>query len=156
MDEILPGVFVGDAISARKKKPVIQRIVNVGQIKNFANLPSTHYLRIDINDTGSNKDLDTFDKAIPLFLQFMDMVSPEVSPVLIHCQLGVSRSCSLVIVYLLAQKVCKTVDEAIEYIKAKRSVAFINRRYVYRKVIEDWLAGLHSPQPLNSKTREIF
>ena len=122
-----------------KKNTVIKRIVNVGQIKNVANLPPSDYLRIDINDTGSNKDLDVFSNAIQRFLQFMDSIDPKVSPVLIHCQLGVSRSCSLVIVYLLAQKVCKTVDEAIDYIKARRSVAFINRRHVYRQVIEDWL-----------------
>lgn len=94
MDEIVPGVFVGDAISARSADSKIKRVVNAGQLKN-----------------------------------------------LIHCQLGVSRSCSLMVVYLLVKNICSTVDEAIAYVQKKRSVAFINRRHLYRDVIEDWFSN---------------
>lgn len=139
MDEIIPGVFVGDAISARHTKDKIKRVVNAGQLKNLANVLEADYLRVEIDDTGSHQDLLAFHDAIPAFLKFMDEADPKEKAVLIHCQLGVSRSCSLMVVYLLAKNVCDTVDEAIDYIQKKRSVAFINRRHVYRAVIEEWV-----------------
>ena len=138
MNEIIPGVFVGDAISARNTKKNIKRVVNAGQLKNLANLPPADYLKIEIDDDGSYDDLLAFYDAIPRFLHFMDASDVIQSPVLIHCQLGVSRSCSLMVVYLLAKNMCATVDEAIALVKAKRSVAFINRRHVYKSVIEEW------------------
>lgn len=140
MNQIIPGVFVGDALSA-KSNTVITRVVNAGQLKNLAGTPSTDYLRIEIDDTGSHQDLLAFNDAIPSFLTFMDKTDPKERPVLIHCQLGVSRSCSLMVVYLLAKKVCATVEEAIDYVRMKRSVAFINRQHVYRDVIEDWFSN---------------
>lgn len=140
MDEIIPGVFVGDAISARSARTKIKRVVNAGQLKNLANIPSDDYLRLEIDDSGTEQDLLAFHDAIPTFLKFMDEADPKEKPVLIHCQLGVSRSCSLMVVYLLAKNVCATVDEAIDYIRKRRSVAFINRRYIYRGVIEEWVS----------------
>lgn len=130
MDEIVPGVFVGDAISARHQnhKNVIKRVVNAGQLKNIANVPADDYLCINIEDSGTYEDL----------LAFMDAVEPQKKPVLIHCQLGVSRSCSLAVVYLLAKRICTTVNEAIAFVRSKRRVAFINRKYYYKEVIEDW------------------
>lgn len=140
MDEVIQGIFIGDAISARECRN-IRRVVNAGQVKNLADIPPDRYLRIEIDDSGTYQDLLAFNDAIPTFLEFMNKANTKEEPVLIHCQQGVSRSCSLMAVYLLSKKICASLDDAIDFIKQRRSIAFVNSRYIYRDVIEDWFSN---------------
>lgn len=87
------------------------------------------------NTTGKPKLHD----AIRRFLEFMDEHPLETHPVLVHCQAGISRSCSMIAAYLLHKKLCTTVDEAVEFIMVKRSNAFCDGSWVvYRNALNDY------------------
>lgn len=129
IQEIIPNLYVGDEFSVRNmsstQQNTIKRIVNTAcEIGNIANYPADFYHHIKLKDDCTFEDLMTFNDSIKPFLAFMEKKSLEDSPVLIHCQMGVSRSCSMLAVYLLHKRVCKTFDEAVDYIVAKRPQAF--------------------------------
>jgi len=129
MQLIIPNLYLGDISSilyiSKEEKEKIKRVVNTaGELENFANYPLDKYLHIPLKDDGTFEDLMVFNDSIRPFIKFMDAVKLEDSPVLIHCQMGMSRSCSMLAVYLLHKGICKDFKSAVEYIVDKRPQAF--------------------------------
>lgn len=98
-----------------------------------------HYIPLLDNDTV--EDCILFYQRIKPFLNFMDTVPLEDSPVLIHCYMGVSRSCSMVLAYLLHIGMFTKVEDAMQFIISKRSSAFRGDREIlaiYKTALEEY------------------
>ena len=66
----------------------------------------------------------TFMREVHSILEFIDKCLEKKRPVLVHCQLGKSRSCSVVAAYLLHKDMVGTVQEAKGFIIEKHPQAF--------------------------------
>ena len=130
MTEIIKGLFVGDMNSVYTG---FQNVVNCAtELTNFSNRPKGHYLRIDLNDSGDKIDTETFEESIEHFVAsradqmvvFVETALGRGETVLIHCYMGISRSCSVAAAFLLSQDITLTVDEAIDFIISKKPNAF--------------------------------
>lgn len=81
------------------------------------------YLKIDVLDNGVATIRPHFDE----FLQFLEQHKGE--KILVHCYMGSSRSATLVLLYLVKSK-GMTVDEALNYLKARRDFVNVNERFL--------------------------
>lgn len=131
--EILPGVFIGDQMVAQTKQffddfqitHVVNCTVNVP-----CYFPHVRYLRIPVLDypTDENNEIMVkgINRAIPFIAQAR--LNPN-NKVLIHCQAGVSRSCT--IAAALVRYCCaESIDQAIALVVAKRPIAFFSGVHV--------------------------
>jgi hypothetical protein len=110
-------IYIGDSISSSDYKGInernIKHIVSLGNI-DYDTFNGIKYHRIMIDDSENENIIDYMDKAI----KFIDKTN---SPVLIHCQMGISRSVSIMIGYLIS----KGYDYYTAYnlVKASRNCA---------------------------------
>lgn len=74
------------------------------------------YCKLNIADTVHDNILTILQEA----LQFLHAAKNQGKRVLVHCNMGISRSTSIVIAYLLDCKIYKTFDEAFAYCKSCR------------------------------------
>jgi protein-tyrosine phosphatase len=88
---------------------------------------NTHiYINLPVHDSP-----DECDKLLSLIhetqvLEKIHLALQENKPVLVHCFAGMQRSCALVACYLIKYN-NMTPDEAIDYIKLKRPIAFFGK-----------------------------
>lgn len=129
-DEVFPGIFVGDELDATDvdylKKTGITHVLNVsqGSVPGQVNTTAQDYVGTDIKFKGlqiidyTGTNLDEHLKEI---IQFVDDAIDNEGKVLVHCQLGVSRSPSVVAAYLVA---CKgfSAEKAILTIRQMRDI----------------------------------
>ena len=123
MSEILPGLFLGNAIDAENitllQENRIKSIINISQA-----IPCYHqaelqfdYLHLPCNDSSQENILQYFPNA----LESIQMSLSLKQNVLVHCQAGVSRSPSFVIGYLMKYH-SKTFDQAYSLVREKRRI----------------------------------
>ncbi|KAI8349522.1 dual specificity phosphatase, partial [Mortierella sp. GBAus27b] len=93
-------------------------ISNASQQQQYQNLSWTHHQR---------NLLSEFPKAFA----FIEDIKNMDGKVLVHCQLGVSRSASLVIAYVMKTMQYK-LTEAYEFVKARSSVISPNMSLMYQ------------------------
>jgi protein-tyrosine phosphatase len=84
------------------------------------------YINLPVHDSP-----DECDKLLSLIketnvLEKIHLALQQNKPVLVHCFAGMQRSCALVACYLIKYHTM-TPDEAINYIKCKRPIAFFGR-----------------------------
>ena len=84
---------------------------------------STTAIRVSINDDPKESDkLLTILKDLNVLEQINTHIQNQQN-VLVHCMMGMQRSCAVVACYLM--KYCdQTPAEAIKYIQTKRPIAF--------------------------------
>jgi predicted protein tyrosine phosphatase len=106
MHEIIPGLYLGDYVSASKKKNLerrnIRRVISLGSLENhteYAWYKDVEYLFIYIDD----HPLEPINKHFDECIKFIGNPSPTDS-VLIHCHAGISRSATIVIAYLIKEQ----------------------------------------------------
>jgi len=131
--EILPRLFLG-SMMARKRYSEYNLIINAdwpynlveeGEIKfdYLKNRRNNRENRIPILKVGCN---DVFDQdlffAIPLVVRQINSYLQRGEKVLVHCRMGISRSVSLLIAYLIKYHQLST-QQALKLIRTQRSIA---------------------------------
>ena len=141
-DEILPNLYLGSAKAFEKNK--FQNINNddnktnnksfnmiVNLIKQTAlsdnTIPSCEiFIRLPVHDSPDEcETLLSLVYETRVLEQMHDFIIKDKS-ILVHCFAGMQRSCALVACYLIKYN-NMTPDEAIEYIKSIRPIAFFGQ-----------------------------
>jgi len=121
MNEIMPNLFLGSEIAACDKdmlnKHGITHILSIGY-----NLPKPHRAHFeycifdDVEDYALENLLPYFEKAH----RFMDECLASGGKILVHCQMGVSRSASTVSSFLMRMNRWD-FDQAVKYVQSRRA-----------------------------------
>ena len=77
--------------------------------------PNKVYHHFDIEDRRSENIMQFFGP----FVEIVNQAHHENKRILVHCQNSVSRSPSLILAYLLSQKM--TLKQALDYLRSKRT-----------------------------------
>ncbi|XP_008848121.2 dual specificity protein phosphatase 13 isoform X2 [Nannospalax galili] len=129
INEVWPNLFLGDAYAARDKNHLIQlgitHVVNVAAGKfqvdtgaKFYHGTSLEYYGIEADD---NPFFDLSVYFLPVARYIRDALSAPQSRVLVHCAMGVSRSATIVLAFLMIYKNMTLVD-AIQTVQAHRDI----------------------------------
>lgn len=131
IDEIIPRLFLSGDDAATNLD--ILKSKNITHILNLtSNVPNRYepmfkYKKISIYDLPSQDIINYFNEAF----EFIDKALENDSHyLLVHCNAGISRSCSFVIGYIMYKKIAFTYDQALEMVKFKRSKVCPNQGFV--------------------------
>jgi hypothetical protein len=132
--EILPGIFVGDELIARDREFFrnnnIVRVVNCTKTVPFYFPQQIQYFRIPVNDSVNELDNRIMATYLwPAIMFIMEIQPSKKRGVLIHCQMGISRSCT-VAVGVLRYCCNPTVEASVESLLEKRKISFFGGRHV--------------------------
>ena len=118
MYNIIPRLYLSNFYDARNV-PTGWYVINCSK-----DLPmvSTYGMRLAINDDMSPEAFRTMYKALPMIIDRIDNIRNSGGDVLVHCHAGQQRSAAVVAAYLMSKGMPK--DEAIRYVKSKKSDAF--------------------------------
>ena len=123
VNEIVPGLFLGDCTAAERPPGSVRRIINMTQSAGFHE-GRLKYLHIDIDDSDDAPILKFVDRANA----FLDEGLRSSEHVLVHCNSGMSRSATLVIVFLMSRRGMSLAD-AYETTRSARPVILPNRGF---------------------------
>ena len=129
---IFPWIYLGDYINANNNEEIkilkIKYILNCAKEINIFNLPNdVKYCHLDIIDNTKTNLIQYFDKAFA----FIETARKNKANILIHCKLGISRSTSILIAYMI-KYFGFNVKKALEYIKAKRKQVNPNQGFMFQ------------------------
>jgi protein-tyrosine phosphatase len=124
---IIDGIYLGSAHNAANyeilKEEKIEIILNITKdIYNYYPEEFKYY-KYEINDDDKS-DIDNI-----LEETYNILKNNKDKKILVHCLMGASRSCSVVLYYLMNEYKMK-LEEAIEYIKKKRDIINPNMRFI--------------------------
>ncbi|ODN06105.1 Dual specificity phosphatase DUPD1 [Orchesella cincta] len=134
MDEVYPGIYVGDEASAKDTKGLelagITHVLNASYITSASSLGvntsaqfyqirsfKCEFLGIPALDIMTFKISPFFDQAA----NFIESALNSNGKVLVHCYMGVSRSATLVMAYLMLKKKM-SATEALSQLRTARNV----------------------------------
>ncbi|KAM6986443.1 dual specificity protein phosphatase 26 [Aplochiton taeniatus] len=125
-DEVWPNLYIGDQEIASDRKELaklgITHILNCAQSKWRGG--AEYYAGMDITYQGIEAhDSPTFDMSVNFYpaAEFIHKALSSRGKVLVHCAVGVSRSATLVLAYLMIRQNL-TLVEAIKTVKDHRGV----------------------------------
>ena len=127
-------IYIGNIYDAHNieelKKHNITSVISA--VTGFDNMydSSINHLCLNLIDDTDQNIIHYFDIA----LYFIENAVRKGVGVLIHCICGVSRSVTIMMVYLIKRKK-KTVIEALEIIRKKRSIANPNEYFMYQLLL---------------------
>lgn len=110
-----------DALQEKNIETVISAVLGASAMYPF----DFRYERAKLKDVEDENILDEFDKLLPIIRK--ELVNNR--GVLCHCHAGRSRSASIVAAYLIKYNGMST-DEALNYIKARRTQVDPNAGYI--------------------------
>ncbi|KAG5501070.1 hypothetical protein GH5_04663 [Leishmania sp. Ghana 2012 LV757] len=142
--EVLPYLFVGGEDAARDRAQLLRKgithVVNTVSwcIDNF--FPNLfRYLSLSLSDAADEPIFSLF-AVVNAFIE--DALERHQGRVFVHCQQGVSRSCTFVIAYIMwKQGLC--YDRAYELVRARRNVCNPNLGFFMN--LRLWEAQLSTP-----------
>ena len=123
VNEIVPGLFLGDCSAAERPPGSVRRIINMTHSAGFHE-GRLKYLHIDIDDSDDAPILKFVDRANA----FLDEGLRSIEHVLVHCNSGMSRSATLVIAFLMSRRGMSLAD-AYETTRSARPVILPNRGF---------------------------
>ncbi|CAK9833573.1 Dual specificity phosphatase 29 [Anthophora retusa] len=129
-DEVYPGIYIGDAITAKNKKYLkmlgITHILNAAEGKRFGfvNTDKNYYADTTIKYLGLPlADICTTDisKYFNTAAAFIDEAVSMGGKVFVHCVMGMSRSATCVLAYLMIKKGMQSID-ALQTVRKNRYI----------------------------------
>jgi predicted protein tyrosine phosphatase len=125
VDEIIEYLFVGNAKSFELQKYSL--IVNCTKDIPFpTSATTTQCIRLAVNDNPDECNKFLYEMHNMCILEHIEYHIKHKQSVLVHCSMGIQRSCALVACYLIRHYQW-TPTEAIVYIKSKRPIAFFGQ-----------------------------
>ncbi|XP_050998836.1 dual specificity protein phosphatase 13 [Acomys russatus] len=129
INEVWPNLFLGDAYAARDKSRLIQlgitHVVNVAAGKFQVDTGAKFYRGTPLEYYGIEADDNPFfDLSVhflPVARYIKDALNTPRSRVLVHCAMGVSRSATVVLAFLMIFENMTLVD-AIQTVQAHRDI----------------------------------
>lgn len=151
MSEILPGyLFLGGLYDATDVGWLRSR--GITRVLTFANGTDAFSLSEELAVANIRhrvfevRDEDDQDLAA-LFPGLVDLVDESSDPVLIHCMMGISRSATIVLAYLM-MKHKLPLDEATRVVVSKRNYIFPNDGFIRQLLeLDKQLFGVYSFLP---------
>ena len=129
-DEILPGLWLGSRYAALNpeylKERRIRAVFNCTKDLPFdTSIPRQYRVPVDDNlQEPEIRNLELWSYEIVYKIAHeMRRANTDGTAVLVHCAAGMQRSAASVAMYLIAVKDI-TTDEAIEFIRSRREIAF--------------------------------
>ena len=133
--EILPGVYVGDQITAQSSSffeiAKIHTVINCTQtIPFYFEARGARYFRVPVNDTNSPEDNVVMAAALPQVLEIVRQMQPSRDRgLLVHCAAGVSRSCT-VAAAIVRDCCAESIPQAVSMVVSRRPIAFFSGRWL--------------------------
>ncbi|KAM5240287.1 dual specificity protein phosphatase 13A isoform 6-T9 [Hipposideros larvatus] len=129
IDEVWPNLFLGDAYAARDKSKLMQlgitHVVNVAAGKFQVDTGDKFYRGMPLEYYGIEADDNPFFDLSVYFLPVARYIRTALSVpqgrVLVHCAMGVSRSATVVLAFLMIYE-HMTLEEAIQTVQAHRAI----------------------------------
>ncbi|XP_031996556.1 dual specificity protein phosphatase 13 isoform X2 [Hylobates moloch] len=129
IDEVWPSLFLGDAYAARDKSKLMQlgitHVVNAAAGKFQVDTGAKFYRGMSLEYYGIEADDNPFFDLSVYFLPVGRYIRAALSVpqgrVLVHCAMGVSRSATLVLAFLMIYE-NMTLVEAIQTVQAHRNI----------------------------------
>ena len=113
----------------------------------FTHLQEFKYMALELMDSPRFRISDYF----PICTKFIDDALGVGGKVYVHCHQGVSRSCSIVIAYLMLKRSMSFID-AQDFVKSQRSVCRPNVGFTAQLI--EW--GKMGAQPLTVPTSSML
>ncbi|XP_056153425.1 dual specificity protein phosphatase 13-like [Lampris incognitus] len=129
LDEVHPRIYIGDMYAAKDKRTLqahhITHVLNAADGKFNVNTGASFYRDKNITYHGVEAfDMPTFDMS-PFFHPAANFIKNALSSpagkVLVHCAMGLSRSSTLVLAYLMIHE-DMTLVEAMRAVSANRNI----------------------------------
>ncbi|XP_017759295.1 PREDICTED: dual specificity protein phosphatase 3-like [Eufriesea mexicana] len=129
-DEVYPSIYIGNAATARNKAHLlhlgITHLLNAAEGKEFGcvNTNASYYSDTTIKYLGLQLvDCDSTDisRYFHIIQDFIDEAISARGKVFVHCVLGISRSATCVLAYLMLKK-GKSAAEAIQLVRRNRFI----------------------------------
>ncbi|XP_045447463.1 dual specificity protein phosphatase 3-like isoform X1 [Melitaea cinxia] len=131
VNEVYPGLFVGDAVAAKDKaflrRMGINYVLNTAEGKRYTQVDTDHLYYADypgLRYKGFQlMDLPTTDisKYFHIAANFIDEGLSRGGRVLVHCMMGVSRSATCAIAFLMIKR-GMTLTEALALVRSRRDI----------------------------------
>lgn len=148
-DEVYPGILLGNRAGALNKtalkKEGVTHVLNCacGSKFNMINTDEGFYEGLSIKFLGiPAQDFPTYklSQHFTVAADYIDNVLKNKGKVFVHCQMGVSRSATLVVAFLMLKQRMNVID-AVSTIKAKRDIfpndGFLKQLCILNKEIHE-------------------
>ena len=135
-DETIKNLFIGNKLAADSHSHSFSLVVNCSKDIPFSN-KCKEGIRIPVNDNG--EDINALLNYM-LNTNALEQIHNKITnnePVLVHCFAGMQRSCAVVACYLIKYRNA-TPQQAIDFIKSKRSLAFFGQVNFMRTLATFW------------------
>jgi len=134
MSLVAPGLYIGDELSATPgglAEHSISHVLNCTSkpnalLEGSESPAAVGYLRLDLLDNLS--DLPRMQTALRTGVDFIRQAHQQGGSVLVHCHRGISRSCTLVMAYLV-EALQQPAEKVFESLRAARRVCDPNLGY---------------------------
>ena len=141
--EILPRLFVGDKAAAEHLPYCgVRNVVNATErVPCHHEARGVNYLRVDVDDN----EMAPIHKHFEASNRFINLALAANDGVLVHCHSGISRSVTLVVAYLIAERGF-SLDAAIAHVcearpQARPNPGFMRRLQAYEQQLKTEAAG---------------